>query len=264
MPQPVDLDPSDFFLKKGPVGVLLIHGFTGAPPEMRLIGEYLYDSGFTVSCPLLPGHGTRAVDMNKYTWMDWTARVEKALDQLISQCERLFIGGLSLGSLIALYLAAHRTDLSGLILYSPAIQLTSKLIYFSPIFKHVISTFKKDRPRDDDPTAIRKNWSYDENPIAAAHELLKFIKTVKTLLPKMSYPVLMIQSTQDPTVRQSSSRFIFDRIKSVDKEIFMLHQSGHCLTIDEEWETVAEKTHQFISEQLESITGAVDERSSVS
>jgi carboxylesterase len=39
------LDPSAFFLEGGPVGVLLIHGFTGSPPEMRLIGDYLHHPG---------------------------------------------------------------------------------------------------------------------------------------------------------------------------------------------------------------------------
>ena len=36
------LDPAPFFLEGGPVGVLLVHGFTGSPPEMRLVGDYLH------------------------------------------------------------------------------------------------------------------------------------------------------------------------------------------------------------------------------
>ncbi len=45
------LDPSGFDLPGGPVGVLLIHGFTGAPTEMRLMAEYLHARGMTVSAP---------------------------------------------------------------------------------------------------------------------------------------------------------------------------------------------------------------------
>ena len=36
------LDPNSFFLQGGSMGVLLIHGFTGAPTEMRLLGDYLH------------------------------------------------------------------------------------------------------------------------------------------------------------------------------------------------------------------------------
>ena len=52
------LDPNSFFLQGGSMGVLLIHGFTGAPTEMRLLGGFLHQNGLTVSAPLLPGHGT--------------------------------------------------------------------------------------------------------------------------------------------------------------------------------------------------------------
>ncbi|WP_390479735.1 alpha/beta hydrolase, partial [Frankia casuarinae] len=48
-----------FEFEGGSVGVLLVHGFTGSPGSMRPWGEYLSAVGLTVSCPLLPGHGTR-------------------------------------------------------------------------------------------------------------------------------------------------------------------------------------------------------------
>ena len=63
MPTPSDLDPSEFVLTAGPIGVLLIHGFPGSPVEMRLIGEYLNEREMTVLAPLLPGHGTTPEDL---------------------------------------------------------------------------------------------------------------------------------------------------------------------------------------------------------
>ena len=59
------LDPSPFILEGGTVGVLLIHGFTGSPTEMRLVGEYLNQHKITVSAPCLPGHGTTLDDLNQ-------------------------------------------------------------------------------------------------------------------------------------------------------------------------------------------------------
>ena len=88
------LDPAPFFLEGGPVGVLLVHGFTGSPPEMRLIGDHLHQRGFTVSGPLLPGHGTTVEDMNRCRWTDWTDHVEQSLADLQARCKRLTRFGL--------------------------------------------------------------------------------------------------------------------------------------------------------------------------
>ena len=50
------LGAKPFFFKGGSEGVLLIHGYTGAPGEMRLLGEFLHSRGYTVLGVLLPGH----------------------------------------------------------------------------------------------------------------------------------------------------------------------------------------------------------------
>jgi carboxylesterase len=82
MTQHPHLDPSPFLLEGGSTGILLIHGFTGSPPEMLLVGDYLNERDLTVSGPLLPGHGTTVEDLDTRTWEDWTSHVESALGDL--------------------------------------------------------------------------------------------------------------------------------------------------------------------------------------
>ena len=43
-----------------------------------------------------------------------------------------------------------------------------------------------------------------------------------------------------------SAQFVYDQVGSTEKEIVTLHNSGHVLTLDREWQQVAEKTFQFI------------------
>jgi carboxylesterase len=38
----------EFFFQGGKQGIVLVHGYTGAPGEMRLLGEYLHQQGLTV------------------------------------------------------------------------------------------------------------------------------------------------------------------------------------------------------------------------
>ena len=101
-----------------------------------------------------------------------------------------------------------------------------------------------------DPQARRRIWSYDERPLSAAHELLKIIRHTKAHLSDVKCPLLMIQSTLDKTIDPKSSQIIYDNVASAHKEIVMLHHSGHCLTIDGEWEVVAEHTYAFMMKQL--------------
>ncbi|MBE7554578.1 MAG: alpha/beta fold hydrolase [Anaerolineales bacterium] len=246
MTQPSSVKPSPFLLEGGSIGVLLIHGFTGSPPEMRPVGDYLNQRGLTVSVPCLPGHGTTLEDLNRQRWTDWTGRAAKALVELKQRCETVVVGGLSLGALISLYLVANTTDVAGAIIYSPAIMLTDPGRHFLPILKYLIRQVSKPEDYFTDPQAKSRLWSYDAYPTAASHEVMKFIQPVKQCLPQVTCPLLIIHSTADPTLHPDSARYVYERVGSTDKNIITLHNSGHVLNVDSEWERVAEETYQFI------------------
>lgn len=247
------LDPSPFLLEGGPVGALLIHGFTGSPPEMRLVGDYLHRQGLTVSAPLLPGHGTSAEDLNRYHWTDWAAHAEQALAELQACCTTVFVAGLSMGSLISLYLAAHHPELAGAVLYSPAVAVADRRIYLTPVLKYLIPTLRKSDNNDSDltdPQAHLHLWNYEANPVYGGHEVLKLVLHVRKLLPRVACPLLIIHSTLDRAIHPRSARMTYARVASPDKELVTLHHSGHCITVDSEWEFVAERTARFVHEHL--------------
>ena len=232
MPELSHPTPSPFFLDSGPRGVLLIHGFTGSPAEMRLVGDYLHDRGCTVSAPLLPGHGTTADDMNRRMWTEWTEHVESALANVMSCCETVFVGGLSMGALLALYLAAKHHELAGAICYSPALIVTDRVIRLSSLLKHFVPMKRKASKTDTDltdPEAHLRLWNYDQLPLAAAHELLKLIAKTERLLPQVTCPLLVIYSTRDQAIHPNSARQTYERVPSKDKELVTLHNSGQLL-----------------------------------
>ena len=100
------LDGSPFFLEGGPVGVLLVHGFTATPVEVRSLADRLHAQGHTVAGPLLPGHGTKPEDLNRVRWQDWIDAAEEVYGRLAARSDRVFVGGTSMGAVIALYLAS--------------------------------------------------------------------------------------------------------------------------------------------------------------
>lgn len=239
-------DPKPFFLSGNQTGVLLIHGFTGAPAEMRLVGDYLHERGYTVHAPLLPGHGTTAADLNCRRWPEWVEAVTAALRHLQQSCSAVFVGGLSLGSVLTLYLAAHEPNLSGIILYSPAMGIGDWRSRFLGIAKYVIKTQAKGSEFFGDPAAVNRLWCYDQYPTAAAHEVQKLIRLVRGLLSRVTCPTLIVHSTLDTAVIPHSANIVYAGIGATDKEMLTLHHSGHALTVDGEWAEVAARSCAFI------------------
>ena len=100
-----------FLYKKGRKGVLFVHGFTSSPSDLRDLGKYLAERNITFCAPLIKGHGTSPYNLAVTHWKDWTGSVEKALFKLKKEVDQVYIGGVSLGGNIALYLAGkHKVD----------------------------------------------------------------------------------------------------------------------------------------------------------
>jgi len=268
MPQYPNLDPSAFELPLrkaqdavgagGPVGCLLIHGFTGSAVEMRPMGDYLAARGLTVSAPLLPGHGTTPEDMACTTWQDWYGHVEGAFGGLQARCERVFVVGFSLGALLGLHLATQR-EMAGLVAVSPAILVRDWRIHLVPLLRHVI----KSMPKDTDPQhcdladkeAYKGFWSYDVHPVPSAYQVYLLQKLVRAELGRIHAPVLVVYSTRDMTIHPQSGPTLYNEIGSPDKEQLVLHNSGHGIVLDAERETVFEKVYTWVTARSSSRGG---------
>lgn len=239
-------DPSAFFLSGGPTGALLIHGFPGSTTDVRLLGQFLRRRGLTVSAPLLPGHGTEPADLNRVRWQDWTACAEDALAHLAERCDTVFVGGLSMGSLVATHLAAHHPELAGVALYSPAFAVQNKLIYLTPLLKYLVPFWPAGESDLADPQAEQCLFTYSVHPTHGAHELLKLTRVARRLLPRVTSPAILFHTTRDQEIAPHSAQLAYDRLGSTDKRLVTLHESGHNLLVDVEWEEVARATHDFI------------------
>src|SRR5438874_12165850 len=132
--------PADpFALGDGPDACLLLHGLTGSPAEMRPVGEALAGAGFRAVGPVLPGHGTTPVDLYGVTRGDVIRAAESALLSLRG-ARRIFLCGLSMGSLLVIHLAALSwadkvlPDFSAIALLAPGIELARGTSPFATLF----------------------------------------------------------------------------------------------------------------------------------
>jgi carboxylesterase len=217
---------------------------------MRLIGDYLHARGMTVHAPLLPGHGTDPADLNRRRWMEFAERVDQAYAELQARSEQVVLAGLSMGALLALHHAARDPSVPAAVVYSPALRLRDPLSMLLPLLKHFTPFWAKPRAVLMDPEAGGRLWSYPTAPTRAGHELLKLQRQVRRDLPRVTCPLLIVHSTLDDQLHPACPHWVNDRVSSRDKELLLLHNSGHALTVDREWELVAERTYAFIQARL--------------
>ncbi|MBN2358132.1 MAG: alpha/beta fold hydrolase [Deltaproteobacteria bacterium] len=248
MAQHAWLDPGPFFFAGGSTAALLVHGFTGAPAEVRPLGEALARAGFTAMAPLLPGHGTSPEQLRNQTWPNWVAAVHRAYEELSGRgCDRVFAIGMSLGSLLAAELALNR-PCAGLAMLSPAIFFASPLVKIS-----WLATFLPiDRPQPspapdfDDPEADARTWCYEVIPGRAAHQVHLLNRHVKRRLPQLELPTLVVMSRRDASLKFESGAYVIDRVRSRDKTLVVLERSGHNVLVDSERERVVQQVLGFV------------------
>lgn len=246
----------------GTTGLLLIHGFGGLPGELRPLGEFLAQRGYTVAGPLLARHGRHPDAMYKVRWHEWYESVEAAFRELDDRCERVFVIGYSLGGLLGLHLTA-RHKIAGVITLAAALQLRGGWpLRLLPVARYAMPWFYPMRSvnfRDpqlradlsskvgainfDDPAVIKQLRTTIRIPTGAIYELVRLARQVHRDLPRVTVPALVLQGRRDETVLPSSAEQVFARLGSSDKQIAWFDRSGHLLPNDIErhalWTTIA-------------------------
>lgn len=245
---PITLLPGaePFFFRGGPVGVLLIHGFTGAPREVRPVGEVLAAAGYTVFGPRLAHHGTRPEDMFRSHWRDWVASALDGYYLLRDQCETVFVGGLSMGGVLSLYLAAHHPVAGVFVMSTPMRPLLDGMDWrsrYAGALSYLVPFTPKGPPSTgSDPHHV----SYDRYPVRAIAQLRALLRVTSDALPRVQAPALVIHSRGDTGVPAANLDYIYAHLGSADKDKLWLERSGHIVTEGPEREQLFERILRFV------------------
>jgi carboxylesterase len=259
---------AEFQFEGGRDGVLLIHGLTGTPTEMRMVGKGLNRAGFTVVGVRLAGHCGSEDDLLATTWEDWYASVEAAADELRGRVDRVFVAGLSMGALLALRLAAVRPGwVDGVGVYGAtfrydgwSIGWTGRLSFLLPIFKRLGigrgRSFIEQPPYGIRDERLRAQvsaamFSGDSeaaglpgNPWHALAEMVKLSRDVRRRLPDVMAPCFIAHAADDDVASVANADLVARRVRG-PIEMLLLADSYHMITIDRERRTLIERTADF-------------------
>lgn len=226
------------------IGVLLSHGFTGSVVSMRPWGDYLDKLGYAVSVPRLPGHGTTVDDMVNTRYSDYYAELERAYEELAARTDRVFVGGLSMGGGLALWLAANHPEIAGVMLVNAAVASNNKQLVAVPLLKHLVKAMPG--IGNDIKKPGQDEVGYDKTPLKPLHSMVQGWTQVRTDLPKVKCPVLLFRSVDDHVVDPSSAQIILSGVSSTQKQEILLHNSFHVATLDNDAEVIFSESAKFI------------------
>lgn len=258
----------DFKLAGGRAGVMLIHGLTGTPAEMRFVGKGLNHAGFTVYGMQLAGHCGSPEDLLRTGWRDWAHSVHAAADQFRHEVDHLFVAGLSMGAVLALNLAIEEPDwVDGLGLYGTTlfydgwtVPRLARLSFLLPLVcgmglfrnRQFMESFpygiKDERVRMRIAGAMLDGHSdaggLPGNPWPSLAEFHKLVWHVRPHLHQVRAPALLMHAADDDIASIRNVRVLEHRLGG-PTETVLLSNSYHMITVDGERNQVIARSAAF-------------------
>lgn len=249
----------------GPVGFLLAHGLGGTPVELRSLARGLNRAGHTVHCPQLAGHCASEADLAAASREDWLAGMEAELDLMRARCATIIVGGLSMGAVLGMQVAARRPkDVHGLALYAPTLWYDGWSIpWYSFLLKPLIDTPMGRRFRfvEREPFGIkdkrirghvlRAMESGDSSvagllgtPSAAVRQMWKLIADVRGTLGSIKAPALLVHAREDDVAGLSNAIHLQRHLGGL-VDTLVLDDSYHLVTLDRQSDIVLDRSIRF-------------------
>jgi carboxylesterase len=267
--------PDDDIVLPGDRGrtVLLFHGLTGTPNEMRYLAFSLNKKGYRVVCPRLANHGQPLHILKHTTWEELYAPLRLAFQRTLESGDKVFVAGLSMSALFVLLLAEEFQDkLAGGICLAPTLFFDGwNVPWYHRLLPLASNTplrycfyFKESPPygiknerirgmvhryfseaRLDDIENISK-YGYAFFPVSLFGQLRRLARTVTPLLGRINAPLLLVHPQEDDTASVKNSELIYARVSSTVKRLVVLTDSYHVVTADQEREKVLRAMLEFL------------------
>jgi carboxylesterase len=276
--KPIEVQDRGIALRgDGGCRVLLLHGLTGCPAELGYVAHWLRTRGrYHVGCPRLVNHGQPMAVLARTSWHELVDSARHAFHEARAAARSegvpLVVGGLSLGAVLSLILAAeYPDDVAGVACLAPTLFYDGwsvpwyhrliRLVDYTPL--KYFTYFREDQPYGLKDEALRakiaghyQHASLEDSSTAAklgyAHfpvrlfcEMRHVIERCKRLLPQVRSPLLVVQAERDDVTGPRNASFILERAASEQRELVLLKESYHLVCADVERSTVAERLQAF-------------------
>lgn len=279
-PGPAAVDAADLFYDGDGAGVVLLHGLGGTPVEMRPVAKGFSRAGFAALCPRLSGHGGGESELKAARWEQWEADAVAALERLRARGKPTFIGGLSMGAVLSLRVAAMRLDLvDGLLLFAPTFvydgwampwyRFLLKLLIDTPIGRNYSFLerhpygLKDERIRARIVRAMTEGAKSGDSgeagllgtPSQAARQLWRLCDATAPLLPRIIAPAFLAHARDDDLASLANAERVMRKLGG-RVEALVLEDSYHLVTIDRQAPLTIARAVAFAQARVAELDGA--------
>ena len=266
----IDLGEGDagFVLGTGEVAVLLIHGLTGTPTELRRVAQGLARDGTcTVYVPTLAGHCGDNDDLQATGWLDWYEGVRKTFAGIRQRHSQVFVGGLSMGAVMSMYVASeHPGQVAGLLMYSTTLRYDgwsiNKLAFMTPLLMKIpfgvhLCSFEEKPPYGIKNQRLRaiveRQMKAGESSNAGlltmegitVRELHRMNAVVKKRMPSITTQALVVHSIEDDITSRWNADYVERHLGGPVTKV-LLDNCYHMITVDLQYRSVIELSDAFI------------------
>lgn len=223
---------------------LLLHGFTGHTADVRMLGRYLENQGYTCHAPIYRGHGGSAEDIVEATAAEWWEDVLIAYDYLIELgYEDIVVIGLSLGGTLGLKLAYQRKVKAVIPMCAPMFFDNEKQL--TKAFNNYAKQYKQFEKKSEE-TIAEELRLLQPKAQAVLQELGSFVDEVRIETDSIYAPTLVVQARQDQMINPESANYIYAHIQAMNKQIRWYEEAGHVITLSDERDQLHEDIHMFL------------------
>lgn len=157
--------------------IVFFHGYSSSPRQFRPLGERFFQLGYNVLIPLLPHHGMadrRLENLSILRAEELRACADTSVDIATGLGDKIYVGGLSAGGVMAAWIAQNRKEASRVVLIAPALVLGRGAGKFLDRIAVFLIAWLPDIPKDlfsSDPDA--PPYAYPGFSAKALGQLLK-------------------------------------------------------------------------------------------
>lgn len=203
---------------------LLLHGLNDSAYVWRDYAIELTALGFDVRAILFDGHGSSPEEMLHVKWQSWMSKARNHLKQMQAAGTEIYLGGFSMGAVIATWLALDNPSIAGLFLVSPAYD--SKLNHYLR-WSGLYARFKpwlfggmilEDNPIKYNSIPINSGWQY--------YQLTRGLKRRWKGSDRIEMPALMVMSGDDSVVDVAYTKNLFRSRFTSDRRLLVTYVDG--------------------------------------
>ena len=237
-----------------PGAVLLLHGFNDSPQAMTSMATALHTVGWSVFVPALPGHARTLQAFAQSGATDWESAARDELRQIQAVNAEVAICGMSMGGALALLLAAEVPEVRAAVALAPYLHRARALIWLrllgpvAALGARWVASGGQSSIRD--PAAAQRIIAYRMATPRLIRELARVTRDARDALPRVTQPVLVLQSREDIRIPAASAERAFAAIGSADKTLEWLSGAGHVIAVDFGHEAVEQRVIEWLSARL--------------